>query len=118
MFTHANAEHSVVTRSSPFALPKRGTHWALWCCSIGLAVAIAGALVFVVWQIAFGREPIGGVSGLVVLYLATAFAGIGLAVLARIAPIAWRTFGSATATSFSTEGSMPEEIRKDAQEAA
>jgi hypothetical protein len=118
MFTHANEEHSVVTRSSPFALPTRGTRWAVWCGSIGLAVAIAGALVFVVSQIAFGQEPIGGVSGLVLLYLATALAGMGLAVLARIAPIARRTSGSATAASFSTDGSVPEEIRRDAQEAA
>ena len=59
MFTHANEEHSVVTRSSPFALPTRGTRWAAWCCSMGLAVAIAGSLVFVFRESLSVENPSG-----------------------------------------------------------
>jgi hypothetical protein len=82
-----------------------------------MAVAIASALVLVISQVVFGREPIGGISGLAVLYLETAVAGIGLAVLDRMLPIARRAPGSAPAARFPMAGSPPE-ARSEARDAA
>jgi hypothetical protein len=117
MFT-PREEHSTVTRSSHFASQTRVKRWAAWTWSAGLAVSIAGALVLVVSQIAFGREPIGGASGLALLYAATAIAGIGLAVLGRIMPIARRSSGLATGAPYSTEGSRPPKAGTDRRKAA
>jgi hypothetical protein len=118
MFTHSHEEHSVITRSSPRPLQTRVTRWAAWCSFAGLAVAVAGALVLIVSQVVFGREPIGGDSGLVLLYLATAIAGIGLAVLGRIMPIERRSSGFTAVAPFSIESSPPPEGRTDTREAA
>jgi hypothetical protein len=116
MFTHSHEEHSVITRASP--RQTRGTRWATWCSVAGLAVAVAGALVLIVSQVVFGREPIGGASGLVLLYLATVIAGTGLAVLSRIMPIARRASGLTTVAPFSIETSPPPDSRTDTREAA
>jgi hypothetical protein len=118
MFTHAHEVHSVATRSSRFASQARVARWAAWFYSAALAFAIAGALVLVVSQIIFGREPIGGPSGLVLLYLATAIVGTGLAALGRIVPISRRASGSPTLDPVSTDGSLPPEARTEARKAA
>jgi hypothetical protein len=117
MFTQSREEHSIVTRSGPFASLKRATRWAACFGSAGLAASIAGVLVLVVSQIALGREPIGGASGLVLLYLATAFAGIGLAVLGQIVRIALRASGFAMAAR-PIEDSPSSKARTEAREAA
>ncbi len=113
MFTHAHEEHSAVTRKQMPSTP-----WGAWCGSAGLAVAVAGALVLIVSQVVFGREPIGGASGLVLLYLATAIAGMGLAVLGQILPIARRASGFARLAPLSIEASPPPESRADTRDAA
>jgi len=118
MFTHHPEEHSVVTRTNRSASQTRAKRLAAWCASVGLAVSIAGALVLVVSQIVFGREPIGGASGLVLLYPATAVAGIGLAVLRRIVPVARRASDAATAASYLVENSPSPKARTNAREAA
>src|SRR4051812_827401 len=118
MFTQSLEEHSIVTRSAPFASQKRAATWAAWFGSAGLAASIAGALVLVVSQIAFGREPIGGTSGLVFLSLATAFAGIGLAILRQTVRIALQASGFAMAASRTIEDSPSPKGRADAREAA
>jgi hypothetical protein len=118
MFTHSHEEHSVVTPSRPVALHEGLKRSVVWCCSAGLAVAIVGALALVVSQVVFGREPIGGDSGLVLLYLATAVAGIGLAVLGRILPTARRAPRFAVASPFPNEVSPPPRARTSAREAA
>jgi hypothetical protein len=66
----------------------------------------------------FGREPVGGASGLVVLYLATAIAGIGLAALGRIVPIALPASGFAVTAPRPIEGLPPPKVRTDTREAA
>jgi hypothetical protein len=118
MFTHPHEEHSVVaTRPSPFTVQARLTRWAAWCGSAAMAVATAGALVLVISQVVFGREPIGGAFGLALLYLETAVAGIGLAVLDRILPIARRSPEPAPAARFPMAGSPPE-ARTETRDAA
>jgi hypothetical protein len=116
MFSHSYEEHSVITRSS--SRPTRVTRWAAWCSVAWLAVAVAGALVLIVAQVVFGSEPIGGTSGLVLLYLASAVAGVGLGVLGRIMPIARRAAGFTMVAPLSIETSPPQEVRRDTPEAA
>jgi hypothetical protein len=118
MFTQSREEHSVVTRSEPFASQRSAARWAAWCGAAGLAASIAGAIALVVSQIVFGREPIGGTYGLAVLYAATAVVGIGLAVLGRIVPIAGRASGFVMAAPHPIEGSPPPKARTDARQAA
>ena len=118
MFTQSREEHSVVTRSGPFTSRTRVTRWTAWFGSAGLAASITGALVVVVSQIVFGREPIGGASGLALLYLATAIAGIGLAVLGRIVPIALGASWFATTARRPIEDSPSPKVRTDTRKAA
>jgi hypothetical protein len=114
MFTHPYEEHSVVV-TRPSAVPARLTRWAIWLGTAAMAAATAGALVLVLSQVVFGREPIGGTFGLALLYLETA--GIGLAVFDRILPIARRSPGSAPAARFPMAGPPPE-ARTETRDAA
>jgi hypothetical protein len=117
MFTESHEEHSAVTRSAPFTSHTRVTRWTAWFGLAGLAAAITAALVLVVSQIVFGREAIGGTSGLVLLYLATAIVGIGLAVVGRILPFALRASGFAMTAPGPVEDSSLE-FRTDTRDAA
>ncbi len=86
----APAAELSVRRARPVEL------WAVRSASLALALGIAAASVLVGSHVVFGQGPIGGTSGLLALYGATAGVGIGLAVFFQLMAFANRLAESLT----------------------
>jgi hypothetical protein len=95
MFAHEDRVPRTITCLHPTGRRARVALWTAWSLVAPLALAVASTLGLVASRVAFGREPIGGSSGLLVLYLATAGIGVGAAALVQILAAARRAAGSA-----------------------
>jgi hypothetical protein len=91
-------------RHSPSA--SRAQLVAVRCAALLVALGIAAASALVCSTIAFGREPIGGTSGLLGLYAATAGVGIGLALFQHLWALA-RRLAESVSPPFSARSERP-----------
>jgi hypothetical protein len=96
MFAQSHHEPVAAVRRSPSTSRARAALIAARSASLFVALGVAAASVLVGSHVVFGREPIGGTSGLFALYAATAVIGIGLALFHQLRSLSRRIADSLT----------------------